>query len=620
MRSETKILRRAYKLLAPPPDLKISEWAEENMVLSREYAGEPGKYHVDRAPYQREMMDSVCDPKIQKTVFMTSSQIGKNTIINNVIGYYIDVDPGPMIIVEPTLNFAKDYSKRRLAPMIRDVKVLSQKVSDEKSRDSDNTILMKTFPGGFLTLIGANAPRELAGRPIRIILADEIDGYCDSAGKEGDPLMLIEKRAITFWNKKFIYVSTPLIKGASRIEEEYEKGTQEEWRVECPHCGGFFYILFKDIRFKYNKYKRKNRTVYEVLEVKWRCPACMEEYPEHTMKRQPAKWEANNPEAEGIRSFKVNAFSSPWYKWKDIIKEFLESKDDPEKLKVFTNTVLGESWEDIGDIEDEDFLVNRREEYEADLPDGVLLLTCGVDTQIDRFEYEIVGWGRFEESWGIEKGHIWGSPDEESTQERLIDKITQVWRFADGKGLTAAITFVDSGGPFPKKIYKFCKKNESKRVFAIKGRGNAGVPFTDLPKRTKAEKALLFILGVDEGKASIMYSLKIQEVGPRYCHFPKDEKRGYNREYFRGLLSEKMVPRKKDGRIKLAWEKVRTDVGNEPLDCRNYALAAQRFLNVDFDALEKRLKALPPRVQNTAGKQQNKPQKRSGCVKKGMEF
>lgn len=578
------------KSVAPPPKLTVSEWADRYRRLSRENAAEPGQWRTARAPYQREIMDCLSDPRIEKVVVMSSSQVGKSEIINNAIGYYIDVDPSPILLVQPTVDIAEDYSKRRIAPMIRDTKVLAEKVSDAKSRDINNTILMKVFPGGFLAIGGANSPAGLASRPIRILLCDEVDRYPDSAGSEGDPIALAEKRTRTFWNRKKLFVSTPTIKGASRIELEYEKGTQEKWSVQCPGCGKYHALVLQDMQFDYETIDSGNGKTYEVHEVYWRCPSCSGEFDEYTMKRQPAKWVAHNPKAinNRVRSFWMNAFVSPWAPWKEIIKEFLEAKDDPEQFKVFVNTVLGESWEDRGEQMKEDEFLERLEEYPADLPDGVLLLTAGVDTQDDRLVYEIVGWGHGHESWGIEYGVIIGKPDDPQTMQQLDDVLNRVYRFADGKGLKVACTCIDSGGHFTSDIYKYAKRNEHRRIIAVKGQGGPGIPLIHRMSRKNKEKALVVILGVDDGKSRIYSSLRVKAPGPKYCHFPKG--RGYDRNYFQGLLSEKLVARKKNGVTRLVWEKISSSARNEALDARNYALAAMELLKPNYDALERRLK------------------------------
>lgn len=593
--------------------------------MSSENSAEPGQWQTDRAPYQREIMDCVNDPRVEKVVVMSSSQVGKSEIINNIIGYYIDVDPGPILLVQPTIEIAQDYSKRRIAPMIADTEVLARKVADSKTRDLNNTILLKVFPGGFLAIGGANSPAGLASRPIRILLCDEVDRYPVSAGNEGDPIALAEKRTTTFWNRKKVFVSTPTVRGASRIEAEYELGTQEKWCVRCPGCGEYHFIVLRDIQFEYEKHEKNGKVTYTVHDVRWKCPSCLQEFDEFTIKRQPAKWVADNPAAieNGIRSFRLNSFVSPWYSWKRIIQEYLESKDDPERFKVFVNTVLGEPWEERGEIEDETVLLERREEYEAELPAGVLLLTMAVDTQDDRLEYEVVGWGRNEESWGIEKGVIWGRPDDKETWRQLDDKLSRVWRFADGTGLVIACTCVDSGGHFTEEVYRFCAERLQKRVFPVKGQSGAGIPLVYKISRNNKYRLPLVLLGVDAGKTAIMQRLKIGQPGPKYCHFPIQEERGYDQIYFKGLISERQVLRRDRGRVVAVWESIGKDRRNEPLDLRVYNLAALRLVNPDFEALEKRLKEVVSGAsegKNVSKTAQKTLQKRYGCIKKAADF
>ena len=610
------------KTVAPPPKLTVSQWADRYRKLSPENAAEPGQWRTDRAPYQREIMDCVTEPSIEKVIVKSSSQVGKSEIINNVIGYFIDVDPGPLLMIQPTIEVAEDYSKRRISPMIKDTEVLSLKVADSKTRDINNTILMKVFPGGFLAMGGANSPAGLASRPIKVLLCDEVDRYPASAGSEGDPIALGEKRTITFFNRKKIFVSTPTNKDASRIDAEYEMGTQEKWCVRCPACGDYHYIILRDIQFRYDKHEHNKKIIYTVHEVKWRCPSCLNEIDEYTMKKQPGEWLADNPAAleNGVRSFWLNSFVSPWYSWKRIIQEFLESKKDPERFKVFVNTVLGESWEERGEIDDEAVLLDRREEYKADLPDGVLLLTMAADTQDDRLEYEVVGWGRDEESWGIEKGIIWGKPDDKAPWADLDDKLARTWRFADGSGLVIACTFVDSGGHYTDEVYRYCGERIQKRVFPIKGQGGSGIPLVYKVSRNNKYKLPLILLGVDSGKTTMMQRLKMKKPGPKYCHFPLQEVRGYDQIYFKGLISEKLVVRQEKGQAIKAWVNIAKDKRNEPLDLRVYALAALRLLKPDFEALEKRLKEVSFGAENAPKPLKKAPNKQYGCVKKAADY
>lgn len=606
LRAVDRTATTAFKNFTPPEPLTVSQWAEKYRVLSRESSAEAGPWRNERTPYMVEPMDAFTDAKVRQIAIVAGSQTGKSEVELNTIGYIIDQDPSSTLYIQPNLDDAKKFSRLRIAPMFRDSPRLKSKVSEVRSRDAGNTVLQKTFPGGMLTIVGSQSPSALASTPARYVLGDEIDRWALSAGTEGDPWSLAEARTTTFYNSKMVAVSTPTIKGFSRIEKLYNDGTQERWCSQCPDCGAWHDILFGDVRFDFETIKVGRTKTYKINSVNWCCPSCGCIHSEKEMRAQPSKWIATNPEAyeHGRRSFWINAFSSPWRGWDKIVLGFLEAKNDPQKLKVFYNTVLGELWEDRGDLASEDEMLERREDYGAkddgtpvELPDGVLVLTCGVDTQDDRLEYEVVGWGHYSESWGIKKGVIMGDPNDDETWARLDDVIDHVYRFKNGKGLTISLTFVDSGGHKTQSVYKNCRLRMNKRVFAIKGQGGDGVPYTRPPSKVKIVvngraigETWLYSIGVDAGKADIMSAIKVQEPGAKFCHFPKGEERGYDLAFFNGLLSEKLVMKSERGRTRWAWEKLPGHERNEALDCRNYAKAALRVLDPDMDAVERRLR------------------------------
>ena len=579
-------------LMMKPPKLQsVSEWADSNRILVSESSSEPGRWRTDRAPYQKEIMDAFTQPGIWQIVIMASAQVGKTELELNMMGRAIDVDPGPMLFVQPTDGFAEDFSKRRVAPMIRACPALQRKVYEAKSRDAGNTITMKTFPGGSVAFTGANSPTELAGRPVRYVFMDEIDRFPASAGTEGDPLELAERRTETFrHNRKVVKTSTPTIKGASKIEKAYMLGTQEEWHTECPHCKKFSFIRFDNIKFDKEEYKDEGgERNYHVRNVRWQCPLCQGETKEYDTKRCPAKWVAKNPEAieTGVRSFRLNAFMSPWSDWTDICRSFLKAHDDPELLKVFVNTMLGESWEMRDRSGAPEMLFNRREIYNAEVPTGVLVMTMGIDTQDNRLEYEVVGWGREEQSWGIAKGVIPGRADAPEVWEEIDDLLDREWTLPNGMKMRILASFMDSGGHFTQEVYGECARRQAKRLFAVKGEGG-DKPYVRLMKKDNGkDNATRFIIGVDSGKEAIMYATTVTEPGKRYMHFPRDYTCGYDIEYFRGLISEKMVLHRRMGQTVVSWEK--TYDRNEPLDCRNYARAAYKYFNWNFDKMERLL-------------------------------
>lgn len=590
MSALSELARYTFSMFRPPAAQTVSEWADENRVLVSESSAEPGAWRTDRAPYQREIMDAFTQPGIWQIVIMASAQVGKSEIELNMMGCAIDNDPGPMLYIQPTDKVAEDYSKRRIAPMINACPTLREKVFKARSRDAANTITMKTFQGGSLAIIGANSPADLSSKPVRYIFMDETDRFPASAGTEGDPQELAERRTETFrHNRKIVKTSTPTIKGRSKIETDYMNGTQEEWHTECPHCHTFSFIRFTDIHFEKEDYKNENGDEdYHVKLVTWRCPTCKRDIPEHEAKRLPAKWVSKNPKAlrNGIRSFRLNAFMSPWSDWKDIVWKFLKAHKDPEKLKTFYNTILGETWEIRETSGVPEQLFKRREHYNAEVPTGVLLLTMGIDTQDNRLEYEVVGWDRNEQSWGISRGIIPGRADAPGVWEEVDSLLDREWKLANGMKMRILATFIDSGGHFTQDIYKQCARRATRRIWPIKGEGGEGKPYCRPMKRSGGKnESAKFVLGVDAGKEGILYSAGVEEPGPNYMHFPVDYRAGYDMEYFKGLISERMVIHRRGGQSVIAWEKVYER--NEPLDCRNYARAAYRYFNWHFDDLER---------------------------------
>lgn len=594
-----RVVAKAMAGMLPPEDLTVTEWAERNRRLSAESAAEPGPWRTERTPYLREPMNAWTDPKVRHIVMVAASQVGKSEFLNNCIGYVIDQDPGSILFIHPTTIDAKEYSKLRIAPMIRDCPTLRAKVSDPKSRDSGNTILQKTYPGGILTMCGSTEAHALASKPIRYVLGDERDRWALSAGNEGDPWGLAMARQTTFYNAKSGEVSTPTVKNASAIEASYATGTMERWKSRCPHCGEYHEIRWADIRFDYDEKLIAGNKTYKVRDIYYICPGCGCISTELEMKHAPARWEAANPDAyeQGTRSFWLNAFVSKWASWESIILKYLEAIGNSRKMQVVYNTCFGELWEDRGDLQDEDSLMARREEYHAELPDGVLVLTAGVDTQDDRMEYEIIGHGHFGETWGIEKGLIMGRPDDDATWTKLDEMVfDRVLHFENGIGLKMSMSFVDEGGHFTQDVRLRCRERIGKKVFCIKGMSGPDKPYTAPPKQMKivvkgrtVGKCWQYQLGVDAGKQIIMDNLAVQTPGSKYCHFPRRD--DYGSAYFAGLLSERLVY-KQNKRQPWQWEKIPGHERNEVLDCRNYAMAAFKALPADLDKIDRKLKEM----------------------------
>lgn len=579
-----KVFRRIFARLKPPPEMNMSDWADAYRQLSQGASAEPGRWRTEKAPHQREMMNAISDIKIKKVVVMSSAQIGKTEgPILNTIGYFMHYDPAPVLVMQPTIQMAEAFSKDRLSKMLQDTPILSGLVND-RARNSGNTILQKIFPGGHITMVGANSPSSLASRPIQILLADEVDRYPATAGSEGDPLFLASERLTTFWNSKEVYVSTPTIKDASRIEIEYLHSSRGEWNVPCPECGALQPLEWGNIVFD-----RDDLTV-----IHYACRECGTISPEAVWKRKfsEGKYIHEDPE-NPIKGFHLNALGSTLAKWQDIVEKFLLANDEKKKgniepLKAWTNTKMGQTWEEEGEQVKDEELMKRRERYNSEVPPEVMYLTAGVDTQDDRLEIEVVGWGPEFESWGIKYAVLYGNTKLKQVWTDLDTFLMQTFHKPDGSKMKIACTCIDSGGHRTNEVYKYCKPRFNRRIFAIKGSNDSAAAYIQKPTKNNREQAYLFTLGVDTGKSLLLQRLKVVEEGPGYCHFPKEEEKGYNETYFKGLTAEKQVLVYKKGRPFFEWRiKDYEHKRNEALDCRNYASAAIEILGVPLKKVEK---------------------------------
>ena len=605
-RRTLRLFKRLMQAYATPPEMTVSQWADEYRVLSPEASAERGRWRTDRAPYQREILDAVGDARVERVVVKSSAQVGKTEILLNAIGYYMDYDPAPMLYIQPTEDMAEAFSKDRLAPMLRDCPTLSGKVLDTGDKRKGNTTFHKSFPGGHITMIGANAPSKLASRPIRVLLLDEVDRFPVSAGREGDPVALAVKRTATFWNRKILEVSTPTIKGESRIDKDFDSSTAEELEVACPQCGAYQEYAWEQLKFEHESGSDEAQVLGFV------CKECGALSKEAAWKRQPIRWVAKYP-GRKWRGFHLNELASPWKRWDELVEDFLRAKHDGvEAMKVWHNTALGLSWEERGELDMDELLLRRRQMYNCQVPGEVLVLTAAVDVQDNRLEYEIVGWGAGKKSWGIQYGVIMGDPGQLETWTALDDVLFDNYIRADGQQLQVMTTCVDSGGHYTSEVYAYCRARESRRVWAIKGRGGAAEAFLQRPKSRHASGAWLFTIGVDVGKDTLSSRLQVQfPEHPGYCAFPMESGRGYDAAYFEGLTAERRVTHTQSGRPVARWEKRSASARNEPWDIRNYNQAALEILNPNLDTMERRRLGEVEQPATAAPKPQRRRQPRS---------
>jgi phage terminase large subunit GpA-like protein len=531
-----RLFDRLVSLFRKPPKITLSDWSDRYRRLSRESSAEHGRWMTDAAPYEREIMNAISDPFTPSVAVMKASQLGiTDSAILNPIGYHVSEDPCPMLVVQPTVELAEAFSTDRLAPMFRDSPRLHGLLAEPRSRDAHNTLRRKSFVGGFIALAGANSPATLSGRPVRIVLFDDIDRYPLSAGKEGDPIGLGVARTSAFWNRKIVLVSSPSIKGVSRIEKAFEDSTQEYWYLPCPSCDVMQILDWDRLDFD---------------SVTHRCAACDRAFPKYAWLSGQGEWRAHRPIDERgnrvlKRGFHLNGLINPWLEWEILIDEFVAAsraakEGDVELLKVFLNTRLGRLWDDRGEKIEEDLYETRREVYQEDvqIPDGVLVLTAGVDVGERQLNYEIVGWGKGKESWGIEYGRIEGDPREQDVWDALDEAVyRRVFSFNDGKKIRVRRMCVDCNYASD-YVYAYTKPRQP-RCISVRGEGGIGKPYIKSFTMSKLNRATIVTLGVDAGKEELVHRLKVNVEGPGYCHFPKLENdepaRGYDEEYFKGL-------------------------------------------------------------------------------------
>lgn len=551
-------------------------------------------------------MDAFSDPDVEEVVLMASAQIGKTeSFVNNTIGYFIHQQPCPILMVQPSLAMAQTWSKDRFAPMIRDSKVLKGLIKDPRAKNSENTILAKSFDGGRLSVIGANSPASLASRPIRVVLLDEPDRYPPSAGTEGDPSNLARARTKTYWNRKVGICGTPTVKGSSRIEMAYLESDQRTYEVPCPHCDHYQVLKWRNVKWD----KDRPDTARMI------CEECEKEIHERDRDRMILRgnWVAGE-KFNGIAGFHINELYSPWVRWSDMVARFLEAKKFPETLKVWINTSLGESFEESGDSVDQNSLLARREHYPQDtLPEGVLVVTMAVDVQIDRLELEFRGWGLNEETWGLEYLVLAGNPSGQELWESLDQQMSKTFKTVTGGTLKVACVTVDSGGQHTQEVYQFCRTKQPGRVYPIKGSSVRGVPALHRMSQDRKTGVRFFVIGTDSVKDTLFGRMEIAEPGAGYCHFPVD----YLPDYFDQLTAEHCVTRFKKGIPYREWVMRKNRKRNEALDIFVYNYVALRILNPNFEAIKNNMEAKQEGEVVTQTKQPARQQiRRSNFVKK----
>lgn len=573
-----RLWRAIFEAIAPLPSLSPSQWANLHRRLSPESSAQPGKFVS--LPYQDEPLNSVADDDVSETILWWASQLGKSELVNNVIGYHMDEDPGSQLLVQPTQDLGEAYSKERIAPMIRDTPRLKAKVRDPRSRDSGNTITFKRYPGGSLALTGANAPGGLAGRPRRVVLQDEVDRFPASAGTEGDPCALADKRAESFPNAVKLKTSTATIKGLSKIEKLFEGSDKQKWHVKCRKCDHEHVLLWDQVKWDEGK-----------PDTAWiECPNCREALSDEDRVAmvRAGKWIATAP-FKGTRGYWLNGLNILFkchkgYKNRlhQFVAEFLKAKDGgAQTMKVWINTFLAETFEEDASKIDAGALAEHGEEYTPDaLPAAVLIVTAAVDVQRNRLELEFKGWAPDEESFGIQKVVLNGDTERDHVWKMADEQLRRQFKREDGVELRIARVFVDMGFR-SHRVLAFCASRVHRGVYPCRGINRVGINIPPLlpakPSRNNKMRIPHWNVGVTAAKTAIHDRVDIPIPGPRSMHFA-GEALGYDGDYFAQLASERRFLKYSRGQPYYVFEKESESAPNEALDLNVYNLGALHSL------------------------------------------
>jgi phage terminase large subunit GpA-like protein len=577
-------LAAAREAWRAPPRLLISEWAARYRYLSPEASAEPGLWNNERAPHLVQPMDCLSPyHPAERVVCKFSSQSGKSECLLNFIGYVIDLDPGPILCVQPNVTpMGEAFSKDRVATMLRDSPSLAEKIGKIRARNSAQTITHKVFPGGHLTIAGANSPAGLASRPIRYLICDELDRW--EVTKEGDPLILARKRLQTFRARrsaKEVVVSSPTYPDVG-ISAEYDRCAQQwEWQLACQHCGALQFPRLEHFRWDGQ----------DVSTVRYICKSCGAEHSrtQEDRVKLSGRWIRVKDGPETTVGFWFNQWASPFARWDDTVSDWIDAQEDAARKQAVFNTAFAEAWEGEGERIEPHMLLSRLETYPAEVPAGGLVLAMGADVQGDRIEAEIVAWGANFESWSIAYEVLPGEPTGREVWDDLLELYRATWTHESGVKMRPVALCVDSGA-YSQHVYEFVRRARDRGIIPIKGAPGMTRDAIHGDTRQLMKRAARRmhngrppeILGVDAIKRTLYHHLSAAPGAPGYCHFPTDR----SEEYFLQLTGERLVSvAHRNKRSEYRWVPVHSAV--EALDCRVYAYAALLLSRAGVATIEK---------------------------------
>lgn len=584
----SKVVSNTLKLLRPPENINVHEWAAKYRYLSSEESSHPGNFDPDFVPYMKQPCEDLTDPKVETVAFMSGAQAAKTETAINYIGYLIHQRPCNIMIMLPDEKIATDWATTKLQLMFDNNECFKDLVYASKPGQPGSNERRKRFKGGFAYFASANVPNDLRMRSVKIGIADEIDGMTLSSKKDGDPVELLRNRTRTFKDKKLFFLSTPVDDETSRIKKLYESGNMNEYWIPCPHCGDFHKLEFENLIIP-----RTEKGIFKTEECYLVCPICGCTY-DNAQKDKAVKlgkWipQTNEPTDPKCRSYHINTLYSPVYSIYSIARDWSNAYKVPELKKTFWNTVLGKTWTETYDCPDYVLLKDRAEDYDPStliVPNGVLIIVAGVDIQKDRIALSIWGYGHGKESWLLYFDEIMGNPLEPEVWEKLDEILLTEFKHPSGAPLSIEATCIDSNyAASQHMVYEFCRLRNHRRVMPVRGDSNTwGVMVkrptaADINVRGQIIKDGIHFWGLGTGsiKEYLYESMKLEVPGPGYMHTFKTARA----DFWKQVTAEKLkVEKDKRGADVKTWIKP-SHARNEALDTYGYSLAALMICGSD---------------------------------------
>lgn len=560
--------KEAMRQLQPPENLTVSEWAEKYRMLDSKTSAMPGPWRNEKTPYLREIMDEFINYDTEEIIFCKPSQVGGTEAMQNMLGYVIQQDPSPTLIVYPTDTLAESISKNRLEPMIRASKPLRKLYNENESSK-----LELQFDGMYLSLNGANSPSALASKAIKYLFLDEVDKYPGASKKEADPIRLARERTKTFTNQRKIYMtSTPTLQTGHIWQALQGADIEKHYFVPCPHCGEYIELKFSNLRFPsgddLDNSERADMAVYVCQE----CGCKITDQDRDNMIRY-GEWREvrRNTKASKKVAFWINTLYSPFVRFSEIVKEFLDSKDNPDLLQNFVNSWLAEPWEDTKLKTDADMVMERQTDLpQLVVPSWARYLTAGVDVQETCLYWTIRAWGPYITSQNIAHGQALSFQDIESTMNTPY--LTE-----SGEQVIVSLCLIDSGYDAD-STYDFCATN-SEWAMPVKGASNPMMSHFKTSKINKVDSKAygMNLVLVDGDKYKDMIASRMRKDNGKGAWMVYE---GCDREYAEQVTSEHKVNEKSGSRVVQRWRPKRSHIDNHYLDCEVYSLAAADILGV----------------------------------------